>query len=645
MNHNLAGMPAWLRALGLFALITLGVLSTLATGGGGGGSGGPASTAGTIQLAAPAFDASEGMIVNIRVARSAGTSGIVRVDYATVDGSAAAGSDYTETNGTLTWQDGVGGNQTISIPIADDAEAEITETFSVVLSNVSAGVLGANASAVVSIVDNDVTALAAFGSITALGSVTLNGVHYDTSSSNVTINGALGIPADLELGHVVAITGEANLSEATGLADTLSYSATIVGPVESIDTALEQLVVMGQTVSADDDTVYDPLIDPSTFAGLAVGDTAQISGFRNADGGVVATRIAPAPATAGVQLIGPVTGLDLANFLFTIDRLTVDYSSAAIVDLPGGVPVEEQYVLVRGALTDGILVVDEIVDATSVTAPASTRVHLGGIVTRFGSASDFDLNGFPVISDSATHLVDGALADLSANAKITIDGEISPGGDAVLARNVLFGAPTGPRATLPIGFANFTRIAVRGFCRITVVRGTGYSIEITAGTDLVDDVRVTQNGDSVSFAPPLANELALYTAVVRLPTLAQLAIEPGSLATVTLSGFSQPQMAVDVDGVSRVHGESLAIGELSASVAGVSLLNFGDVGPLTSANVTIDGVSQATLNMGIGASLTGSVSTGQGTGESRLFYYGTNVTVNVATDAQSIVTRLGDTRP
>ncbi len=37
--------------------------------------------------------------------------------------------------------------------------------------------------------------------------------------------------------------------------------------------------------------------------------------------------------------------------------------------------------------------------------------------------------------------------------------------------------------------------------------------------------------------------------------------------------------------------------------------------------------------------------TGQGTGVSTLLYYGTNATVNVTTDSQSIVTRLGDTRP
>ena len=46
----------------------------------------------------------------------------------------------------------------------------------------------------------------------------------------------------------------------------------------------------------------------------------------------------------------------------------------------------------------------------------------------------------------------------------------------------------------------------------------------------------------------------------------------------------------------------------------------------------MSGVSNATLNMDIGSSMTGSVA-----GPSTLFYYGTNITVNVTTDALSAI--------
>ena len=92
-------------------------------------------------------------------------------------------------------------------------------------------------------------------------------------------------------------------------------------------------------------------------------------------------------------------------------------------------------------------------------------------------------------------------------------------------------------------------------------------------------------------------------------------------------------------------GDGLQIGDLTATVSGVSVLDLGGVRPIGNANVAISGVSQATLNMEVGSSLAGSATTGQGTGASRLFYYGTNVTVNVSTDSLSRVVRLADTKP
>ena len=87
------------------------------------------------------------------------------------------------------------------------------------------------------------------------------------------------------------------------------------------------------------------------------------------------------------------------------------------------------------------------------------------------------------------------------------------------------------------------------------------------------------------------------------------------------------------------------IGDLTSTVSGVSVLDFGSIGPIGTANINVRGVSQAILNMGVGSTLAGSVMTGQGTGVSTLLYYGTNATLNVTTDSQSRITRLGDTRP
>ncbi len=60
----------------------------------------------------------------------------VTVDYATADGTATAGSDYTATSGTLTFQPGET-SKTVSVPITDDAVEDGGEILTLTLSGAS----------------------------------------------------------------------------------------------------------------------------------------------------------------------------------------------------------------------------------------------------------------------------------------------------------------------------------------------------------------------------------------------------------------------------------------------------------------------------------------------------------------------------
>ena len=92
--------------------------------------------------------------VSIPVELSAATGRTaVFVDYATQDGTAIAGEDYTETRGTLTFQPGQT-RRHLSVPIIDDAINETNEFFSVVLSNPTNSVLLPR-TVKVQILDND----------------------------------------------------------------------------------------------------------------------------------------------------------------------------------------------------------------------------------------------------------------------------------------------------------------------------------------------------------------------------------------------------------------------------------------------------------------------------------------------------------
>jgi hypothetical protein len=87
------------------------------------------------------------------VTLSAPCSGPVSVAYATANGTAVAGQDYTATSGTLTIPAG-GTSGTVSVPILNDALVEPTETFTLTLSNPSAPVTIARATGQATILDN-----------------------------------------------------------------------------------------------------------------------------------------------------------------------------------------------------------------------------------------------------------------------------------------------------------------------------------------------------------------------------------------------------------------------------------------------------------------------------------------------------------
>ena len=79
-----------------------------------------------------------GATVDFAVTMSRASASTVTVDYATADGSATAGSDYTATSGTLTFAPGETA-KTVSVPVLDDAHDEGEETFTLTLSNPSGG--------------------------------------------------------------------------------------------------------------------------------------------------------------------------------------------------------------------------------------------------------------------------------------------------------------------------------------------------------------------------------------------------------------------------------------------------------------------------------------------------------------------------
>jgi hypothetical protein len=109
----------------------------------------------TLQFAAPLSSASEGKSATLSVQRSGSTASALTVDYATSDGDAQAGSDYTATNGTLSFGVGVAA-VTFKVPTTADTRDEADEELNLGLANPQGGaVLGTQASARLRILDDD----------------------------------------------------------------------------------------------------------------------------------------------------------------------------------------------------------------------------------------------------------------------------------------------------------------------------------------------------------------------------------------------------------------------------------------------------------------------------------------------------------
>ncbi len=84
------------------------------------------------------------------------TGGGYTVDYATSDGTATAGADYTASSGTLSFTGSSGDTETIVVPLLDDALFESDETFTIGLSNSSNGSVTISDTGTVTINDDEV---------------------------------------------------------------------------------------------------------------------------------------------------------------------------------------------------------------------------------------------------------------------------------------------------------------------------------------------------------------------------------------------------------------------------------------------------------------------------------------------------------
>ena len=175
----------------------------------------------------------------------------VTVDWATADGTARAGTDYTAGNGSLTFNAG-DSTRTVSVSVTGDDVDEPDKTFTVRLSNASGATIG-DAEATGTIRDDDdeptVTLVLTPDSIDENGgtsTVTARLNHPSSEATTVTVSVAPVAPAvsgDYRLSSNRVLTIAAGQTDSTG-------TVTVTGVDNAVDAPHKTVTVSGTATNA-----------------------------------------------------------------------------------------------------------------------------------------------------------------------------------------------------------------------------------------------------------------------------------------------------------------------------------------------------------------------------------------------------------
>lgn len=254
------------------------------------------------------------------------------------------------------------------------------------------------------------------GVISSFGSIFVNGVQWDLSSARVEIDGASATESDLRVGMVVRIEGNFESGNLSGTALEIAFENLIEGPVENtpVETvpATEKVFsILGQVVRVNtSSTVFD---GGSSFGNIAEDDVLEITGFEDASGEIVATRVALRgvfPEDDEVERIDMIANLvptSASEGVFDLGTVMVNYSAAtdfvgvSSSQLANGDRVEVEGILrASGAEIDATQV--EFIEGGELEGLNLERVEVEGVAVACSTSSEFCVGGIPVDTSMAT---------------------------------------------------------------------------------------------------------------------------------------------------------------------------------------------------------------------------------------------------
>jgi hypothetical protein len=208
--------------------------------------------ASTVQFSSSSYSVSEGGgTATITVTLSAPSAQSITVQYATSNGTATAGSDYTGTSGTLTFAPGQT-VQTFSVAVTEDSIDEANETVNLTLSNVTNATLGTPSTATLTIVDDDAQPDVRFSA---------SSYSVDETAGSATITVTLSAVS----GKTITVDYETSDGTAVAGSDYLAKTGTLTfDPGVTVRTFT--VTILNDTLNEDDETVGLTLSNPSNVS-------------------------------------------------------------------------------------------------------------------------------------------------------------------------------------------------------------------------------------------------------------------------------------------------------------------------------------------------------------------------------------------
>jgi len=275
--------------------------------------------------------------------------------------------------------------------------------------------------------------ITSFGLVTAVGSITVNGVKFDTQGASIDIDDVPGVESDLKVGLVANVTGTLNSDRVSGKATRVVIDNELKGSVDSAPIITANggtFSVFGQLVIVDDNTVFGNAIGLADFP---PGTAVEVSGFPDSTGQVRATRIEKKDVPAASNKFkGTVRNLNTSAKTFTLGALSVNYALAQQINFPAaglsnGLSVE---VMATSPPSAGVLNASSVEVRSGGLGQVSGEGHIEGIVNgKAGNAPNFgfSVNGQNVATNGNTDYEDGASGNLANDVRVEIEGQIFSG--------------------------------------------------------------------------------------------------------------------------------------------------------------------------------------------------------------------------